>query len=305
MRDAITLSWDGLRLHGTAHLAPSGNGIGIMFINSGSLPRSSRGDLYAHLADSLAEQGYPSFRFDLPGLGDSQGEVPQEFVEFYRLVQESAYAGCAAAMARELRRTYGLQGIVLAGICGGAQTSVFAAAKDHGAGVTGLVLLDMPFFLYRSSNPPAPKKAGLPLRKRVLAGIAGAKLRIRDWVLSQKWEPVATKAYYRMKKMTSRTKAGALPPNSNQVLIKALSGLLDQGVAALMVTAHPPIPEPQTFDYIGYVAARAGERLQHAKIQGTTHSFVEKGGAEAVLDAIAGWLKTLTPGRSRAGGPSF
>jgi len=295
MRDAITLSWDGLRLHGTSHLAPSGNGIGVLFVNSGSLPRSSRGDLYAHLADSLAEQGYPSFRFDLPGLGDSEGEIPQEFVEFYRIVQEAAYAGCVAAMARELRRTYGLKGIVLAGICGGAQTSVFAAAKEHGAGVAGLVLLDMPFFLYRSSNPPARKRAGLSLRKRVLAGISGAKVKMRDWVLSQKWEPVATKAYYRLKKVTSRTKAGVLPPNSNQVLIKALSGLLDQGIPALMVTAHPPIPEPQTFDYIGYVGARAGGRLQHAKIRGTTHSFVENGGAEAVLEAVKTWLATVAP----------
>jgi len=295
MRDAITLSWDGLRLHGTSHLAPSGNGVGILFINSGSLPRSSRGDLYAHLADSLAEQGYSSFRFDLPGLGDSEGEIPQEFVEFYRIVQEAAYAGCVAAIARELRRTYGLKGIVLAGICGGAQTSVFAAAKEHGAGVAGLVLLDMPFFLYRSSNPPARKRAGLSLRKRVLAGISGAKVKMRDWVLSQKWEPVATKAYYRLKKVTSRTKAGVLPPNSNQVLIKALSGLLDQGIPALMVTAHPPIPEPQTFDYIGYVAAWAGGRLQHAQIRGTTHSFVENGGAEAVLEAVKTWLATVAP----------
>ncbi len=289
------MSWDGLRLHGTSHLAGPGNGVGVLFVNSGSLPRSSRGDLYAHLADALAEGGYPSFRFDLPGLGDSEGEIPPEFVEFYRNVQEAAYAGCVAAMARELRRTYGLTGLVLVGICGGAQTSVFAAAKERGAGVAGLALLDMPFFLYRSSNPLTGPKARLSPRRRLLAAITGAKLKMRDWVLSQKWEPVATKAYYRLKKMTSRSKAGVLPPNSNQALIKALAGLLDQGVPALMVTAHPPIPEPQTFDYIGYVAAQAGGRLQHAKIRGTTHSFVENGGAEAVLEAVRTWLADVAP----------
>jgi pimeloyl-ACP methyl ester carboxylesterase len=295
MRDAITIKLEGLVLHGTSHLNPGGLDLGILFLNSGSLPRSSRGDLYAHLADSLAEQGFKCFRVDLPGLGDSQGEVPEEYVEFYKFVQEGTYAGCVAKLARELRRTYGLSGIVLAGICGGAQTSVFAAARDHGTGIAGLALLDMPFFLYRSSNPAAQKKAGLSFLGRCRCGVVGAKAKMRDWVLTQKWEPLATKTYYRLRKMTSRTKGGSLPPNTNLILLKTLSALLDQGIPVLMVTAHPPIPERQSFDYIGYVADRPGGRLEHAKIHGTTHSFVENGGAEAVREALARWLAGLSP----------
>ena len=151
MREAISASHDGRLLHGTSHIGPAAGDVGILFINSGTLPRSSRGDLYAHLADALAERGFKSFRFDLPGLGDSQGEVPGEFVEFYEVVQEGAYADCIAALARDMRKRYGLKAIVLAGICGGAQTSVFAAAKNKGEGVAGLILLDMPFFLYMLS----------------------------------------------------------------------------------------------------------------------------------------------------------
>jgi hypothetical protein len=95
--------------------------------------------------------------------------------------------------------------------------------------------------------------------------------------------------------MTSRTKGGSLPPNTNLILLKTLSALLDQGIPVLMVTAHPPIPERQSFDYIGYVADRPGGRLEHAKIHGTTHSFVENGGAEAVREALARWLAGLSP----------
>lgn len=293
MRDALTIKIDGLLLHGTSHLAPASGKVGLLLLNSGSLPRSSRGDLYAHLADALAEKGFPCFRFDLPGLGDSQGDVPNEYAEFYELVQEGEYAGTVVRLARDLRKAYGLSGLVLAGICGGAQTSVFAAAKERDAGIAGLVLLDMPFFLYRRSPVPAAKASSRSLLGRVRSGIAGGKARFRDWVLARKWEPQATKVYYGLKRITSRANGSSLPPNTNLPLVKALTGLLEDGMPALMVTAHPPIPEPKSFDYIGHVAAKAGDRLEHARIHGTTHSFVENSGAAAVLEAVSAWLARL------------
>jgi len=290
MREAVTLRIEGLLLHGTSHTHPAPKGLAVLFLNSGSLPRSSRGDLYAHLADDLSMEGFPCFRFDLPGLGDSQGDVPNEYAEFYEFVQEGGFAGTVVRLVKDLRQAYGLSGVVLAGICGGAQTSVFAAAKERGAGIAGLVLLDMPFFLYRHSPVAAAQAPSRSLLGRARSGIAGGKARVRDWVLAQKWEPQATKIYYGLKKITSRANGNALPPNTNMPLLKALAGLLEDGMPALMVTAHPPIPEPQSFDYIGHIAARAGDRLEHARIEGTTHSFVENGGAEAVRAAVSAWL---------------
>ena len=290
MRDTFTVKLDGLLLHGTSHLVLVGHDMGILFLNSGTLPRSSRGDLYAHLADSLAERGFKCFRVDLPGLGDSQGETPQEYIEFYNLVQEGAYAACVVRLARELRRKYGLTGIVLMGICGGAQTSVFAAAREHNAGVAGLVLLDMPFFLYHDSISTAQKNAGNSLWSRTLTGVLCIKARVHDWVLVQRWEPYATAIYHRLKRISNRAKAGSLPLNTNLSLLQTLCRLLDQGIPALLITAHPPTPEPPSFDYIGYVARRAGAGLKHVKIHETTHSFVENYGPEAVLEAVSGWL---------------
>ncbi len=302
MREALAYRIDGQLLHGTSHIEPGAGDLGLLFLNSGSLPRSSRGDLYAQLADALAAKGVKCFRFDLPGLGDSQGDVPREYVEFYKLVQDGVYAGTVAKIARELRSGFCLSGIVLAGICGGAQTSVFAAAKDRGAGIAGLVLLDMPFFLYRSSAPAAAaSEPGRPGGGRLRSAVASRKTRLRDWVLSRKWEPQATKLYYALKKLTRRTRGGALPPNTNLALLKSLTGLVEQGLPALMVSAHPLAAEPQSFDYIGYVAAGAGGRIKHARIRGTTHSFVENGGAEAVREAIAGWLDENFPAAATHG----
>ena len=243
-----------------------------------------------HLADSLAEQGFKCFRVDLPGLGDSQGDLPQEYIEFYKLVQVGTYAGCVVGLVRELRRTYGLTGIVLLGICGGAQTSVFAAAREHNVGVAGLVLLDMPFFLYHSSNSTAQTKADHSLWSRTSARVLRLTAKMHDWVLKQRWEPYATAIYHRLQKIANRAKAGSLPPNTNLPLLRTLCKLLDQGIPALMITAHPQTPEPPSFDYIGYMTNRAGDGLKHAKIYGTTHSFVENDGAAAVQETVSRWL---------------
>jgi pimeloyl-ACP methyl ester carboxylesterase len=293
VRDVFAVLVDGVLLHGTSHLGPQKKDLGILFLNSGSLPRSSRGDLYAHLSDALSERGWPCFRVDLPGLGDSQGDVPREFVDYYRLVQEGAYAGGALEVANEMRSRYGLSRLVLAGICGGAQTAVFAAGQDRGQGIAGLALLDMEFFLYRSPGAPAPTGKKLSTAGRVEAGIARGVAKLRDWVLAQRWEPQATRIYYGLRKVVSRTRGATPPPDTNAPLLEALSGLLGKGVPVLMLTAHSPIPEPESFDYIGYLAGRAGGRLDHAKIMGTTHSFVENDGEAAVLEAMSAWLGKL------------
>lgn len=290
MREPLTIEQDGLLLHGTAHRGGAECETGVLFLNSGSLPRSSRGDLYAQMADALGEKGFPCFRVDLPGLGDSQGDAPQEYVGFYKLVQEGEYADCVIKLARELRRRYGLSGLVLLGICGGAQTSVFAAAREQSAGVAGLALLDMPFFLYQDSKPRVDKRTSRALGNRIILSVLTIKARMRDWVLSQKWEPTATAIHNRLKRLTRRTKSGSLPTNTNHALIQDLCSLLNRGVPALLVTAHPPIPEPPSYDYVGHLAGRAAGGLKHVKIHGTTHSFVENEGAVAVLEAVSSWL---------------
>jgi len=51
--------------------------IGVLFLNSTSPTRAQNGDAAVYLADSFASCGYPSFRLDLPGFGDSQGSRRQ------------------------------------------------------------------------------------------------------------------------------------------------------------------------------------------------------------------------------------
>ncbi len=97
MRNCIECEIDGQWLRGTCHeppgasRAPEPGRTGVFFGNAGWLPRSGRGDLYAHLADALAREGYWAFRFDMPGLGDSDGEAPAEPSELFNLFQAGGH----------------------------------------------------------------------------------------------------------------------------------------------------------------------------------------------------------------------
>lgn len=272
MREILTIESGGAVLHGTMHTAAAGHPTGILFLNSGAQPRCSRGDLNAHLADSLAERGFPCFRIDLPGLGDSQGELPQDFAKFYQLVQAGAYAACTRKIATVLRERYDLAGIVLLGICGGALSAVFAAAaSDKRDGAAGLVLLDLPFtFVSVRSGANTPgRQVPESVLTRARARAKRWKSALHDWVLAQKWEPYATWLYHRLQKLRLSTSARGLsiPANTNHPLLDALCGVLKEGAPALFITAHPT-PEPPTFDFLAHVGRRSGQVIEHVKIPG-------------------------------------
>ena len=90
--------------------------VGLVFLNSLSLPRAATGDSAVYWAESFANYGYPSFRLDLPGLGDTAGNIPTDVLSF---INEGGYAPIAAAKMKELVEHFNLSGVVLVGHCAG------------------------------------------------------------------------------------------------------------------------------------------------------------------------------------------
>ena len=117
------------------------NRIGVVFLNHGFLPRTAPGDSAVYWADSFASCGYPSFRFDLPGLGDSDGDVPAQMLDF---INAGGYAPVLSATVKELVERFNLSGIVIMGHCAGAVTALYTAAaatkECKGLVLTGSVL---------------------------------------------------------------------------------------------------------------------------------------------------------------------
>ena len=170
MRRCVEIQVEGLRLRGTFHQPSTRQGsmpapepdvekTGVLLFNSGFLPRSAQGDLLAHLADRIAAAGFPAFRFDLPGLGDSEGDLPEDAVTFVRSVEKGNFAPYASSLAARLVGLHGLEKIIVGGLCGGGITALFGAAASKGSRIGGVLMLDPIFNLVQVQESQSWKKS--------------------------------------------------------------------------------------------------------------------------------------------------
>jgi len=94
----------------------------IILMNAGSVHHVGPQRLYVHLARALALQGFPCFRIDFEGIGDSNLQNVSEENHPY---QETAVQDAESAL-RFLTEQFHLSEFVLTGICSGAYTAFHA-----------------------------------------------------------------------------------------------------------------------------------------------------------------------------------
>jgi pimeloyl-ACP methyl ester carboxylesterase len=284
MRQLVTVTVGGVRLRGTYHMAqdqPSGlpsnlnvsTRIGILFLNSGVAPRSAGGDAAVHWADSLSKRGYPSFRFDLPGLGDSEGDLPVELLEFGKMVDSGYYTPFICGIAKDLTEWFRLSGVVLVGHCTGAVSAIFAAADCKY--VKGVVALEPYFF--------QPEDVRKNWRNQVRLWAA------RDIVGGQ-----LKNIYSRLKRVRLLVMRNKLPKNANLSLIRSWKHLVSATTPMLVLNARGAGSPLAQFDYFRYVT-RGGGRIAVKFIEGAQHHFADRIGRAAVWQHTEQWLRTSFP----------
>lgn len=120
--------------------------VGVVFANAGARGRLGSTFQYPYYARQLAKQGIPSLRFDPHGIGDSEGLIETREMEgFYGVLQGGLFVDDLLVAIEEFRKRVKPRRIVLWGVCGGAITSLIAAAKTEL--VDGVVLLSVPVLL--------------------------------------------------------------------------------------------------------------------------------------------------------------
>jgi pimeloyl-ACP methyl ester carboxylesterase len=287
-RELVTLDGQGVLLRGTFH-KPQGDGpdsdacthgrIGMVFLNSLSLPRAATGDSAVYWADSFATAGYPSFRFDLPGLGDTAGEIPNELLNF---INAGKYGSITSAKIKELAARFGLAGVVLVGHCAGTVSAIHAASASSGI-CKGLVLLDPYFHLPQAVRP---------------------KLRrgLSEWALHNRSGKILSNLYDRLRKVRLLLRSNAPPQNANVALLSCWKQVASKGLPILLFKvpgrkATGTKPRVGEFDYLKYVLGIAGNRGQIAVelIEGTDHSFANRVGRTAVQQRTEMWLRSHLP----------
>lgn len=288
-RALIVLDCLGTRIQGTFHRpaghlsqasAASGSKErpGVLFLNSLSLPRAASGDSAVHWADSIAERGYPSFRVDLPGLGDSAGAASTDLLDF---INAGGFAAVAAAAAKELVERYSLSGLVIFGHCAGSVSALYAAAASKEC--KGLILLDTYFHLPQAKRPEVREKlSGWARRSKAGRRLSNIYDRARDLLLFVRGSTPPGNANTRLLASWKQVAASGLP-----ILLLRAPGIKAQGSK----------PRVGQFDYIDHVVELAGRksRVSVEFVEGADHSFANRSGREAVQQHIETWLGSRFP----------
>lgn len=284
-RALITVTVDGCIIRGTYHksqraefgVLPENGRTGVLFLNPGFVPRAGDGDTAVYWADSFAKCGYPSFRIDLPGLGDSDGEIPPKLLDF---INSAGYAPAVSLVVQQLVERYNLSGIVIMALCAGAVTALFAAASAKDC--QGLVLLDPYFFL------PRPRTQ---LRNE-----------LSQWSTSSILGRIVANGYdiVRHARMVLRRKQ--LPGNANLPLLHCWNQVIARGAPILVLKApgyksRGIKPRTGEFDYLQYLRkqSRSPGRLTIQLIAGTNHSFGDLTGKQEVRQYVEQWLNASFP----------
>lgn len=113
----------------------------LVLVSAGLSPKFGPFRLYAELARRLSREGFLTLRLDLGGIGDSR----QDYAS-YPLEKRTRLEIEAALDYLSVR--YELNGIVLGGLCSGAEDAFRSAELD--TRVTGVVMIDP--FAYRTSG---------------------------------------------------------------------------------------------------------------------------------------------------------
>lgn len=138
----------GCVLFGIMHLPEqtSRKNTAIVLLSPGVKNRIAPHRLYVKLTEFLISLGYPVFRFDFYGLGDSEGVISERLLpNIYTSIQQGLYINDTIDSMDWLQDRYGIKNFIVGGLCGGAITGLLAAQSDER--VTALLAIGIPVIL--------------------------------------------------------------------------------------------------------------------------------------------------------------
>lgn len=159
-RRHLTFVCEGTALVGTLDVAQASGSVGLLLVSGGNELRSGAWGGQAQLAARLADAGFPVFRYDRRGVGDSEGDNPT-----FRHSGQDIAAAVAAFRAYAPHVTQ----VVAFGNCDAAAALMLFA---HGLAIDGLVLAN-PWTIDGEEAPQAMPAAAI--RSRYLAKLTNPR----------------------------------------------------------------------------------------------------------------------------------
>lgn len=223
-------------------------GLACVLLSPGVKMRVAPHRLYRKLVPEFLAQGIPVLRVDFHGLGDAEGELPEDQLDqLYRQVQLGRHVTDVLAATKWLTENLATKRFIVGGLCGGALTGLLASQQEPR--IDGLYALGIPVILDASGAA----------QSEVMT--EGQLTNLRAIYLRKLFDPVSWKRFFAArsdylaifrsmalalgfrlrgsgaKLNVDRVPAPATPPaaNLNQLFVRAMFGLLGRGHPALLV----------------------------------------------------------------------
>ena len=274
VRTILTWRILGENLVGTCHVPTPGRAgglsgapsVGVLLLNAGPAPRSGNSDLSVRIGDRLALRGFPVFRFDFGGLGDSSGPTPKDLDAYWHEVLRGLNDDATAALLERIQREFGVARIVVGGLCAAALPSVRALDRA-GAALAGLILLEPSFRL----AVPRTLEAERPL-ERILAGLRrrlprGGRLRS----LAHRLRP-------------------RLPRDVNRAIVARWQANSALGLRSLVLLAADQATDRHVTRILESLPDPAASAVSCVRVPHTNHLFTVGEGCDAVVGAVERWV---------------
>lgn len=257
--------------------------MGIAFINAGLRPRSGLSCQYVRFARKLCQMGFYVLRFDLPGIGDSEGHI-EDASELRPHVLENVNSTMRAI--NFLKTETGIQRVGLLGHCGGAYNALLSGALDPL--VNDVVLLSFP--AERFGDLSAEK----PVPRSLLQYYLKKALKWHSWV-----NLISLRSNFRwmgalLVQLLKRQRISGL---IDEILWEAFETCMAKGKSVLFVFGEKDLFYPS-------FVAGFGKRLSNLKeyektytevyiIEKADHVFSQRYWQELAIDKTIAWLQNI------------
>lgn len=172
----------GLRLFGMLHLPPADarQDVGVLLLSPGVKMRVGPECLYRRMTETFVRMGFPVFRFDFYGLGDSEGDLKETLLaDVYNHIEVGRFVDDTLDALEWMQREAGISRVVVSGLCGGAITGLLAAHKDQR--IVGLLSLGVtPVLASRAADPSSYMTTGQ--LKKLRSGYVRKLLDPKSWL---------------------------------------------------------------------------------------------------------------------------
>jgi hypothetical protein len=154
---------DGRRLIGTVDEPDGPPRSVIVFGPSGLQSRAGANRASVTIARALAARGHRVVRADLGGIGESEGDLPEQHVsKHWEAIESGLFVPDYLAVLEHARESAGAAPVLGTGLCSGGITALLAGAERHW--LAGVFAIGVPFIRANHQAPPGFARASMRRR---------------------------------------------------------------------------------------------------------------------------------------------